>query len=128
MDRKYYIVREYETEPQSVETVIRRAQPFKGPQNTFIFQIYNNPQSICDSNKIVYPTPYSSLYIHYEGGFELDTGKAQKPISNVVKNTYINSTNGKFLLKRTSYRNGEPSVDLESKINYEAHMGTKFDY
>ena len=61
MDRKYYIVREYETEPQSVETVIRRAQPFTGPRNTFTFQIYNNPQSICDSNKIVYPTPYSSL-------------------------------------------------------------------
>ena len=58
----------------------------------------------------------------------MDTGKAKKPISSVVKNTYINGTKGKFLLKRTSYRDGEPSVDLESGINYEAHMGTKFDY
>ena len=128
IDRKYYIVREYETEPESTEAVIRRAQPFKGPRNTFIFQIYNNPQSICDSNKIVYPTPYSSLYIHYEGGFDMDTGKAKKPIPNVVKNTYVNSTRGKLLVKRTSYTNGEPNNDLHSGINYEAHMGTKFDY
>ena len=106
---------------------LKRAQPFKGPRNTSIFQIYNNPQSICDSNKIVYPTPYSSLYIYYEGGFDMDTGKAKKPISSVVKNTYINGTKGTFLLKRTSYRDGEPSIDLESRINYEAHMGMKFD-
>ena len=78
MDRKYYIVREYEAEPETTEAVIRRAQPFKGPRNTFIFQIYNNPQSICDSNKLVYPTPYSSLYIYYEGRFDMDTGKAKK--------------------------------------------------
>ena len=128
MDRKYYIVREYETEPETTEAVIRRAQPIKGPRNTFIFQIYNNPQSICDSNKIIYPTPYSFLYIYYDGGFDMDTGKSKKPIPSVVKNTYINGTKGKFLLKRTSYRDGEPSVDLESGINYEAQMGTKYDY
>ena len=98
MDKKYYILREYETEPETTEAVIRRAQLFKGPQNTFIIQIYNNPQSICDSNTIVYPTPYSSLYIYYEGGFDMDTGKAKKTISSVVKNTYINGTKGRFLL------------------------------
>ena len=54
--------------------------------------------------------------------------KQKKTISDVVKHTYINGTNGKLLLKRTSYRNREPSVDLESGINYEAHMGMKFDY
>ena len=58
----------------------------------------------------------------------MDTGKARKPISNVLKNTYINGTNGKLLVKQTSYRNGEPSVNLKSGKNYEAHMGTKFDY
>ena len=57
IDRKNYIVREYGTEPESTETIIRREQPFKGPRKTFIFQIYNNPQLICDSNKTVYPTP-----------------------------------------------------------------------
>ena len=49
MDRKYYIVREYETEPETTKAVIRRAQPFNGPRNTSIFQIHNNRQSICDS-------------------------------------------------------------------------------
>ena len=78
MDKKYYIKREYETEPETTEAVIRRAQPFKGRRNTFIFQICNNPQPICDSNKIVYPTPYSSLYIYNEGRFDMDTEKAKK--------------------------------------------------
>ena len=46
MYRKYYIVREYKTEAETTEAVIRRAQPFKGPRNTFIFQIYNNPVNL----------------------------------------------------------------------------------
>ena len=94
---------------------------------SFFRFIIIHSQFVTQTN-LVYPTPYSSLYIHYERGFDMNTGKAIKPISNVVKNTYINGTNGKILLKRTSYRNGEPSFDLESGINYEAHLGTKFDY
>ena len=41
------MVRDYETEPDSHETVVRRVQPFKGARNTF-FEIYNNPQSVFD--------------------------------------------------------------------------------
>ena len=54
---------------------------------------------------MVYPTPFSALYIHYEGGFDMDTGNAKKPIPNDFKNTYINSTNVKRLVKQTSYLN-----------------------
>ena len=89
MDKKYYIVRENETEPETREAVIRRAQPFKGPRNTFFFQIYNNPQSICGSNKIVHPTPYSSSYIYYEERIRCGYRKSKKKqISSVVKYLY----------------------------------------
>ena len=95
---------------------------------SFIFQMYNNPKSNCDGNKIVYPTPYNSLYIHYESGFDMDTEKAKKYSSKYIQKFLINRTKGKMLVKQTSHLNGEPNVDMESGINYEAHMGKKFDY
>ena len=32
---------------------------------SFMFQVYNKPQSLCTHPRIVYPTPYDSLYISF---------------------------------------------------------------
>ena len=49
---------------------------------------YSLNKSICDSSKIIDPTPYSSLYTHYNGGFDMNTEKAVKPMPDVYKSTY----------------------------------------
>ena len=46
---------------------------------SFMFQVYNKPQSLCSHPQIVYPTPYDSLYISLRVGFHMNTGE---PIQN----------------------------------------------
>ena len=42
---------------------------------SFMFQVYNKPQSLCSHPPIVYPTPYDSLYISLRDGFNMNTGE-----------------------------------------------------
>ena len=42
---------------------------------SFMFQVYNRPQSLCSNPQIVYFTPYDSLYISFRDGFGMNTGK-----------------------------------------------------
>ena len=42
---------------------------------SFIFQVYNKPQSLCSHPQKVYPTPYDSLYISLRDGFDMNTGE-----------------------------------------------------
>ena len=119
---KYYIIRDYPNSTEIHEYRLKKA--FNGPINTFVFQLSNNPQSICGSEKIVYPTPYDGIYISYTGGFNMDTGVARDPVESVSKFTYTNFNNSKKLIGETKYQNGVPKTE----INYEAHIGTKFDY
>ena len=42
---------------------------------SFMFQVHNKPQSLCTHPRIVYPTPYDSLYISFREGFGMNTGE-----------------------------------------------------
>ena len=54
----------------------------------------------------------------------MDTGVARDPVESVSKFTYTNFNNSKKLIGETKDQNGVPKTE----INYEAHLGTKFDY
>ena len=51
---------------------------------SFMFQVYNKPQSLCSHPRIVYPTPYDFLYISLRDGFDMNTGE---PIHKYNSNT-----------------------------------------
>ena len=36
-------------------------------EQSFLFQLYNKPQSLWNSNNIVYPSPYDTLYVEFTG-------------------------------------------------------------
>ena len=39
------------------------------------FQIYSKPEFYCGSTKPLYPTEYEDIFIIYEHGFDMNTGK-----------------------------------------------------
>ena len=49
--------------------------------------MYNKPQSLCNSNNIVYPSPYDTLYVEFTGGFNMNTGEALEPLPNINRIT-----------------------------------------
>ena len=90
---------------------------------SFIFQVYNKPQSLCSHPQIVYPSPYDSLYISLREGFDINTGE---PIHK------FNSDTGAITLKKY-YFSDNKTVDtrhfqIHENIDFEAHLGTKIDY
>ena len=94
----YYISRESETE------------------QSFLFQEYNKPQSLCNSNNIVYPSPYDTLYVEITGGFNTNTGEALEPLRTTNRITKLpNNSIRSLIISRT-------------EIDYEAHLITEFDY
>ena len=79
-------------------------------------RVYNKPQSICNSNNIVYPSPYDTLYVEFTGGFNLNTGEALKFLPTVNRITKLpNISLSSLIISRT-------------EIDYGAHLITKFDY
>ena len=78
--------------------------------------MYNKPQSLCNSNNIVYPSPYDTLYVEFTGGFNMNTGEALEPLPTINRITKLpNSSISSLNISRT-------------EIDYEAHLNTKFDY
>ena len=85
-------------------------------EQSFLFQVYNKPQSLCNSNNIVYPSPYDTLYVEFTGGFNMSTGEALEPLPNINRITRLpNNSLSSLNISRT-------------EIDYEAHLNTKFDY
>ena len=85
-------------------------------EQSFLFQVYNKPQSLCNSNNIVYPSPYDTLYVEFTGGFNMNTGEALEPLPTINRITKLpNSSISSLNISRT-------------EIDYEAHLNTKFDY
>ena len=85
-------------------------------EQSFIFQVYNKPQSLCNCNKIVYPSPYCTLYVEFTGGFNMNTREALEPLPTVSRFTKLPN-------------NSLSSLNISrSEIDYEAHLFTKFDY
>ena len=84
-------------------------------EQSFLFQVYNKPQSICSSNNIVYPSPYDTLYVEFTGGFNINTREALEPIPTINRITKLpNSSISSLNISRI-------------EIDYEAHLNTKFD-
>ena len=91
---------------------------------SFLFQVYNKPQSLCSHPQIVNPTPYDSLYISLRGGFDMNTGE---PIHKFKSDT------GNITLKNKYYFSDNKTVDAKQfqiyeNIDFETHLGTKIDY
>ena len=91
---------------------------------SFMFQVYNKPQSLCSHPQIVYPTPYDSLYISLRDGFDMNTGE---PIHK------YNSDTGAITLKNKYYSSDNKTIDtnhfqIYENIDFEAHLVTKIDY
>ena len=91
---------------------------------SFMFQVYNKPQSLCSHPQIVYPTPYDSLYISLRDGFDMNTGE---PIHK------YKSDAGAITIKNKYYSSDNKSVDtthfqIYENNDFEAHLGTKIDY
>ena len=85
-------------------------------EQSFLFQVYNKPQSLCNSNNIVYPSPYDTIYVEFTGGFNMNTGEALEPLPNINRITRLpNNSLSSLNISRT-------------EIDYEAHLNTKFDY
>ena len=83
---------------------------------SFLFQVYNKPQSLCNSNNIVYPSPYDTIYVEFTGGFNMNTGEALEPLPNINRITkFPNKSISSLNISRTA-------------IDYEEHIITKFDY
>ena len=90
---------------------------------SFMFQVYNKPQSLCSHPQIVYPTPYDSLNISLRDGVDINTGE---PIHK------YNSSTGAITLKNKYYSSDNKTVDTKhfqnyENIDFEAHLGTKID-
>ena len=91
---------------------------------SFMLQIYNKPQCFCSHPQIVYPTLFDFLYISFRDGFDLNTGE---PIHKFKSDT------GAITLKNKYFSNDNKTVDTKhfkiyENIDFEAHVGTKFDY
>ena len=71
---------------------------------SFMFQVYNKPQSLSSHTQKVYPTPYDSLYINLRDGFDMNTGE---PIHK------HNSDNGAITLKNKYYSNDNKTVNTK---------------
>ena len=85
-------------------------------EQSFLIQVYNKPQSLCNSNNIVYPSPYDTLYVEFTGGFNMNTGEALEPLPTINRITKLPNSSISWLnISRT-------------EIDYEAHLNTKFDY
>ena len=86
---------------------------------SFMFQVYIEPQSLCSHPQIVYPTPYHSLYISLRDGFDINTGE---PIHK------YNCDTGATTLKNNYYSSDNKTVDTKhfqiyENIDFEAHLG-----
>ena len=84
-------------------------------EQSFLFQMYKKPQTLCSSNNTVYPSPCDTLYVEFTGGFNMNTGEALEPLPTMNRNTKLpNSSISSPNFSRT-------------EIDYEAHLQTKFD-
>ena len=54
----------------------------------FFFENCNDQQKICGHQIHVYPTNYDHFFIHYSGGFDMNTGQPESPHHNQL--TIIN--------------------------------------
>ena len=91
---------------------------------SFMFQVYIKPQSLCSHPQIVYHTPCDSLYISLRDGFDMNTGES------IHK---YNSDTGAITLKNKFYSSDNKTVDTKhfqiyENIDFEANLGTKIDY
>ena len=85
-------------------------------EQSFLFLVYNKPQSLCSSNNIIYPSPYDTLYNEFTGGFNMITGEALEPLPTINRITKLpNSSISSLNISRT-------------EIDTAAHLNTKLDY
>ena len=85
-------------------------------EQSFLFQVYNKHQLLYISNKIVYPSPYDTLYVEFTGGFNMNKGEALEPLPTPSRITNLpNNSLNLFNISRT-------------ERDYEAHLNTEFDY
>ena len=95
-------------------TSISRDPKSKFDDPNFFFEIFIDQQKFCGHPLPVYPTNYDDFLIHYSGGFDMNTGQPRRPHHN-------QPTIFKFRI--------ESDNEIDSRnLQYDVHLGTKFDY
>ena len=80
----------------------------------FFLEIFNDQQKIWGQPLPVYPTNHDDFFIHYAGGFDMNTGQPKSPHQN--EPTII-----KLRI--------EADNEIDSRnLQYDVHLGAKFDY
>ncbi len=126
-DDKYFIIAENNTDPDN--------------SLDFKIQINKDAQQVCGKKEKLHTTNFDSLFVTYDGGFDMKTGTARnlKNEIDVVTNYYTFNLDrkGTVMPKSVSFaydKDGkligdEPwskyGVDI---VDYEAHLGAKLDY
>ena len=59
------------------------------------FEVYSKPEIYCGSTKPLYPTEYEDIFIIYEHGFDMNTGKPYDTDINTFDNKKFIKTNSK---------------------------------
>ena len=109
-----------------------------GPDSTtkFVFEVKNNPQKYCGKPTDIYRTNYDSPYVAIiSGGVDLrsgrNLGKERNGATQLLQ--YMSTTEGNGFArlyaydpKHTSHKTSDE--DMYLNMDYEMHMGTKFDY
>ena len=80
----------------------------------FFFKSFNDQQNICGHPLPVYLTNYDDFFIHYSGGFDMNTGQPNSPHHN-------QPTIVKLRIE------GDNEIDSRN-LQYDVHLGAKFDY
>ena len=109
-----------------------------GPDSTtkFVFEVKNNPQKKCGKPTDIYRTNYDSPYVAIiSGGVDLrsgrNLGKERNGATQLLQYMSTTESNGFARLyaydpKHTSHKTSDE--DMYLNMDYEMHMGTKFDY
>ena len=85
------------------------------------YQIYTETELACNYTKPLYKLQYSEIYVEYEEGFDLKTGKLTiKPMATSHSTTDENSCPRKFP-KNTGRIGGKKSQDKDSIVYNNCH-------
>ena len=80
----------------------------------FFFEIFKDQQKICGHPLPVYLTNYDDFFIHYSGGFDMNTGQPKSPHHSqptIIKLRIV----------------GDNEIHSRN-LQYDVHLGAKFDY
>ena len=87
-----------ETKP----TYQNKTSPKNNTQIATRFDVYSKPEFYCRSTKLLYTTDYEDIFIFYEHGFDMNTGKPYGTNIQTFDNEKILKIKSKDISKQTN--------------------------